>query len=89
MNPYKAVEKTARIIGWVVLTALLGGVFFILALVSAESWGWWAILWIFLIVLGVAALGFFFGIVTMLVGIISRKWRNAAYEWENRNRGTR
>lgn len=92
-NPYRRAERIAAKVRdvFAILLACFAGLLLVAALVAAavhEGWGWWSLLVIPAIPVGLAVIGVLVAGWWALIGLIQDKWRDAKYRWEDEHRQT-
>ena len=86
MNPYRLIERIGNIafIVFCVLIALI--MVTLIGVTAAEDWGWWALLLIPGIPIGVVLFWIIFGTLASISDKIGNRWRRAKWQWEERQR---
>lgn len=87
INPYAAVMTVAKFVGYS-FVGLLALLVLVLLIGSAiASWGWWALLWIPLTVIGSAVAITVLVLICVFLDDTLPSWlRSKKYEWDRRNR---
>ena len=85
MNPYKVVEKILAVLGWTLIGAVIAfSLFMVVLTFLREGWGWYTLLLIPGIPLGIILLALIGAVGSTFVYWVENKWTYAKYEWANR-----
>ena len=82
MNPYKLIERIGNITVYVIVGLAVAFGLYVLALASAAAWGWWALLLIPGVPVGLLAIALIGCLGSAAADAIGREWRKAKYRWE-------
>ena len=86
-NPFRTLERAARIIGNILWGVLVVGSFAFMGTAFSVSfgWGWWGLLLIPAVPIALAALAIIAGLIRLLVETIHDGWLMARWRWDDRH----
>ena len=85
MNPYKVAERIGRIVGYVILAAIIAlAMWAVVWGLLAEGWGW-NVLWLIPgIPVALAILLVVAGLIVFVGTWVEGKWRDGKYAWDRK-----